>query len=226
MADGRGARPRRRIAGAAADAMAEHGVGGASLGDIAKRSGVSKSLIHYYFAGKEELLAEVVTALENEVDDFWKRSVSPLEDPFERFVADVQALCDLYFERPKFWELLLELFLASRRNPKLQPAAKRLVNRLVNELRMEVEATTGKLPIPSPVPARDAATMIAGLMYGMSLIHLVDGRDPVPALRAFVLTVLMAGAMTYVLAGEEPPIERFLELARNFPKPGSPSARA
>jgi hypothetical protein len=68
--------------------------------------------------------------------------------------------------------------------------------------------------------------MIAGLMYGLSLIHLVDGRDPVPALRAFVLTCLMAGALTYVLAGEEPPIERLFELARSFPKPGSPSARA
>ena len=226
MAEGRGARPRRRITGAAADAMAENGLGGTSLADIAQRSGVSKSLIHYYFAGKEELLAEVVTALEDEVDEFWKRSVAPLDDPFERFVADVQALCDLYFERPKFWELLLELFLASRRNTKLQPAAKRLVNRLITELRMEVEAATGKMPVPSPIPARDAATMIAGLMYGLSLIHLVDGRDPVPALRAFVLTCLMAGALTYVMAGEEPPLERFFELARNFPKPGSPSARA
>ena len=146
------------------------------------------------------------------------------EDPFERFVADVQALSDLYFERPKFWELLLELFLVSRRNPKLQPAAKRLINRLVTELRMEVEATTSKLPVPSPVPARDAATMIAALMYGLGRIHLVDGRDPVPALRAFVLTCLMASGLTYVLAGEDPPLDRLFELAQSFPRPGSPSA--
>ena len=225
MAEGRDRRVRRRIAAAAADAMAEHGVGGTSARDIAQRSGVSKSLIHYYFAGKEELLAEVVSALENEVDEFWRRSVEAYDDPFERFIADVQALCDLYFERPKFWELLLELFLASRRNPKLQPAAKRLVNRLVTELRMEAEATAGKLPIPSPVPPRDAATMVAGLMYGLGLMYLVDGRDPVPALRAFVLTCLLAGGMTYVLAGQEPPIDRLLELAQSFPRPGSPSAR-
>jgi len=225
MADGRSRRARRRIAGAAADVMAEQGVGGGSLRDIAQRSGVSKSLIHYYFSGKEELLAEVVSALEDEVDVFWKRSVAAHEDPFERFVADVQALSDLYFERPKFWELLLELFLASRRNPKLQPAAKRLIGRLVTELRMEVEATTSKLPVPSPVPPREAAAMIAGLMYGLGLMHLVDGRDPVPALRAFVLTCLMASGLTYVLAGEEPPLERLFELAQSFPRRGSPSAR-
>jgi len=186
--------------------------------EVAERSGVSKSLIHYYFRGKEELLAEVVSALEDEVDDFWRRAVQDEDDPFERFVADVQALCDLYFDRPKFWELLLELFVASRRNPKLKPAAKRLIGRLVSELRMEAEATAGKLPVPSPIPARDAATMVAALMYGLGLMHLVDGRDPVPALRAFVLTSLMAAGLTYVLAGQEPPLDRLFALAQEFPR--------
>ena len=218
MAEGRGRKVRRRIACAAADAISERGLGGASMREVAERSGVSKSLIHYYFRGKEELLAEVVSALEDEVDDFWRRAVQDEDDPFERFVADVQALCDLYFDRPKFWELLLELFVASRRNPKLKPAAKRLIGRLVSELRMEAEATAGKLPVPSPIPARDAATMVAALMYGLGLLHLVDGRDPVPALRAFVLTSLMAAGLTYVLAGQEPPLDRLFALAQEFPR--------
>jgi len=218
MAEGRGRKVRRRIACAAADAISERGLGGASMREVAERSGVSKSLIHYYFRGKEELLAEVVSALEDEVDDFWRRAVQDEDDPFERFVADVQALCDLYFDRPKFWELLLELFVASRRNPKLKPAAKRLIGRLVSELRMEAEATAGKLPVPSPIPARDAATMVAALMYGLGLMHLVDGRDPVPALRAFVLTSLMAAGLTYVLAGQEPPLDRLFALAQEFPR--------
>ena len=218
MAEGRGRKVRRRIAGAAADAISERGLGGASMREVAERSGVSKSLIHYYFRGKEELLAEVVSALEDEVDDFWRRAVQDEDDPFERFVADVQALCDLYFDRPKFWELLLELFVASRRNPKLKPAAKRLIGRLVSELRMEAEATAGKLPVPSPIPARDAATMVAALMYGLGLMHLVDGRDLVPALRAFVLTSLMAAGLTYVLAGQEPPLDRLFALAQEFPR--------
>ena len=162
----------------------------------------------------------MVGALEDEVDEFWKRSVGDQDDPWERFIADVQALSDLYVERPKFWELLLELLVASRRNPKLTKPASRLVNRLIGELRREVAATTAKMPIPTPVPPEDAATMVAGLMYGLSLIHLVDGRDPVPALRAFVLTCLMAGALTYVLAGEEPPLERIFALAGEFPAAG------
>jgi AcrR family transcriptional regulator len=207
---------RARIIQGAAAAMASGGLKGATLGDVARRSGVSKSLIHYYFNGKEDLLAEVVAALEDEVDEFWHRSVAQHADPWERFVADVRALNELYADRPKFWELLLELFVASNRNPKLEPAAKSLVERLITELRAEIEAVSTQLPIPSPVAPEDAAAMVAGLMYGLSLIKLVDGRDPTPALRAFILTILMAGALTYVLAGEEPPLEQIFAAVRNF----------
>jgi AcrR family transcriptional regulator len=217
-------RPGSKAAGiisSAADVMASEGMQAASMKEISRRSGVSKSLLHYYFNGKEDLLAEVVTALEDEVDAFWKRAVAAHDDPWERFAADIQALSDLYSQRPKFWELLLELFVASRRNPKLKQPAQRLVNRLVQNLRLEVEATTSKMPIPTPVPNEDAATMIAGLMYGLSLIHLVDGRDVVPALRAFSVTALMAGALTYVMAGEQPPLDRLLELALSHPRPTS-----
>jgi AcrR family transcriptional regulator len=216
--------PRKQIIEAAAAAMTSHGVHRATLNDVARRSGVSKSLIHYYFNGKEDLLAEVVSALEDEVDEFWHRSVAQYDDPWQRFVASVQALNRLYEERPKFWELLLELFIASRRNSKLEAPAKRLVHRLLGELRVEIDAVTAQLPIESPVAPDDAATMVAALMYGLSVIKLVDERDPTPALRAFVLTVLMAGALTHVLAGEEPPLEQIFAAVRNFdPDTGSPA---
>lgn len=213
--------PARRIVGAAAEAMAEKGLRGTTLNEVADRSGVSRSLIHHYFNGKEDLLVEVVSSLEEEVTQFWKRSVVGHDDPFDRLAADVQALAELYSERPKFWDLLLELFVASRRNAKLRPASKRLVNHLIRELKLELEASFSKLPVPSPVPAEDAATMIAGMMYGLSMIQLVDGRDPLPALRAYLLTVLMAGAMTYLMAGQEPPLERVFEVARRFTEQSS-----
>jgi AcrR family transcriptional regulator len=208
--------PRKRILEAAAEAMTSRGVERATFSEVARRSGVSKSLIHYYFNGKEDLLAEVVAALEDEVDEFWRSSIAKHDDPWQRFVASVQALNRLYQERPKFWELLLELLVASRRNPKLEAPAKRLVERLVGELKTEIEATTAQLPIASPVAAPDAASMVAALMYGLGMIKLVDGRDPTPALRAFVLTVLMAGALTYVIAGEEPPLEHIFSAVNNF----------
>ncbi len=52
---------RAQIVGCAIDTIAELGYAGASLAAIARRAGISKGVIGYHFAGKDELLAEVVS---------------------------------------------------------------------------------------------------------------------------------------------------------------------
>ncbi len=51
---------RAQIVGCAIDTIAELGYAQASLAQIARRAGISKGVIGYHFAGKDELLAEVV----------------------------------------------------------------------------------------------------------------------------------------------------------------------
>src|SRR5580700_8813672 len=51
---------RRQIVAAAIDTIAEVGYGQASLARIAKRIGVSKGVISYHFAGKDDLIRQVV----------------------------------------------------------------------------------------------------------------------------------------------------------------------
>jgi AcrR family transcriptional regulator len=51
---------RAQIIGAAIDTIAEVGFGGASLSRIGERVGISKGLIGYHFAGKDDLIEQVV----------------------------------------------------------------------------------------------------------------------------------------------------------------------
>jgi TetR/AcrR family fatty acid metabolism transcriptional regulator len=51
---------RAQIVAAAIDTIAEVGIGDASLARIAARAGTSKGVIGYHFAGKDELLGEIV----------------------------------------------------------------------------------------------------------------------------------------------------------------------
>ncbi len=51
---------RAQIIDAAIDTIAENGFVNASLARIAKRAGISKGVISYHFAGKDELMHEVV----------------------------------------------------------------------------------------------------------------------------------------------------------------------
>jgi len=51
---------RKQIVGAAIDTIAEVGYGQASLARIAERIGISKGVISYHFAGKDDLIKQVV----------------------------------------------------------------------------------------------------------------------------------------------------------------------
>lgn len=61
---------RRQIIEAAIAAVAAEGYAGASLAKVAARAKISKSVVLYYFAGKDELLATVIEQLFEEIADF------------------------------------------------------------------------------------------------------------------------------------------------------------
>lgn len=54
---------REQIVGCAIDTLGDVGYARASLAEIAKRAGISKSVISYYFASKEELIGAVVASV-------------------------------------------------------------------------------------------------------------------------------------------------------------------
>jgi AcrR family transcriptional regulator len=54
---------RAQIAAAAIDTIAEVGYVGASFARIAERAGISRGLISYHFAGKDELITQVVSEI-------------------------------------------------------------------------------------------------------------------------------------------------------------------
>ncbi|HLS13367.1 MAG TPA: helix-turn-helix domain-containing protein, partial [Beutenbergiaceae bacterium] len=61
---------RAQIVAAAAHTVAAVGYAGASLSRIATQAGISKSVISYHFAGKEDLLAQVVNDFFTATDEY------------------------------------------------------------------------------------------------------------------------------------------------------------
>jgi TetR/AcrR family transcriptional regulator, fatty acid metabolism regulator protein len=61
---------RAQIVAAAIDTIAEVGYAGASLGRIAERIGISRGLISYHFASKDELIAQVVADVVDQAKEY------------------------------------------------------------------------------------------------------------------------------------------------------------
>ncbi len=67
---------RKQLVGCAIDTIAELGYGQASLGAIADRAGISKGVIGYHFAGKSELLAEVVAEVLARAEEYMRPRIT------------------------------------------------------------------------------------------------------------------------------------------------------
>ncbi|MBV9605237.1 MAG: TetR family transcriptional regulator [Solirubrobacterales bacterium] len=67
---------RAQIVGVAIDTIAEVGYAQASLARIAERAGISKGVIAYHFAGKEDLIREVAAEVLSRAEQFMRPRIS------------------------------------------------------------------------------------------------------------------------------------------------------
>jgi AcrR family transcriptional regulator len=125
---------RERILHAACELIAERGIGGARIAQIAKAAGVSTALVHYHFRTREELLAET---LDYAFDLAAAVRLRPAEDDAAagggsaaRRLADVidQSLPESDPGRRE-WQLWAELWLGAARDPSLRPIAAQMYAR-------------------------------------------------------------------------------------------------
>lgn len=85
---------RAQLVRAAIDTVNDVGYPRASLAAIARRAGVAKSAIGYYFASKDALLLEVVGQVFSELDAALRVAVERHEEPLDRLRAYAEAYLD------------------------------------------------------------------------------------------------------------------------------------
>jgi AcrR family transcriptional regulator len=80
---------RDQLVGCAIDAIAELGFGRASVAEVARRAGVSKGVVTYHFAAKDELIGAVIEHVLSSMDEYVRPrlyAAEPGKYP-ERFIA-------------------------------------------------------------------------------------------------------------------------------------------
>ncbi|MFI6600652.1 TetR/AcrR family transcriptional regulator [Nonomuraea sp. NPDC050536] len=82
---------RRQIVECAITTIAKEGLAQASLARIAGEVGIAKSVISYHFAGKDELISEVINALLRESNQFIKGWVERADTAQDRLRAYIEA---------------------------------------------------------------------------------------------------------------------------------------
>ena len=111
---------RREIVQAAYQTLAEKGFEGLRMREIAKRAGIDHSTLHYYFAGKDDLIYGVVNHIVHDLAIGRPARQDEEASPREVLAGHFQALVRQMEQTPQMFVVLLELHSRSMREPALR----------------------------------------------------------------------------------------------------------
>src|SRR5215467_8722504 len=199
---------RAAILKAALEEFSHEGVTGARTDEIARRAGVNKALLYYYFKDKEGLYAaaldQVFSGLHERVTGVLERSDLP---PRERLLLYAQTHFDYIASAPVYPRLVQREFMRSA-GRSLSPAASRIMERHVRPFYNQLEglilegAKAGDFRQLDPV---HTVTSIIGIivfyfisMPAQQFMHPGDPGSPerIATRRAAVLDFICAAVLT------------------------------
>src|SRR5229473_5622679 len=199
---------RAAILKSALEEFAHEGVTGARTDEIARRAGVNKALLYYYFKDKEGLYA---AALDQVFSGLHERVASVLErpdlPPRERLLLYAQTHFDYIASAPVYPRLVQSEFMRSAGRA-LSPAASRIMERhgkpLYNRLEKLIEEGINSGDFRKVDPIQTVTSIIGTIVFyfiSMPAQHFMHAGDPasperIAARRAAVLDFICAAIFT------------------------------
>jgi TetR/AcrR family transcriptional regulator len=199
---------RAAILKAALEEFSHEGVTGARTDEIARRAGVNKALLYYYFKDKEGLYA---AALEQVFSGLHERVISVLErtdlPPRERLLLYARTHFDYIASAPVYPRLVQREFMRTSGRA-LSPAASRIMERhgkpLYSSLEKLIEDGIAAGDFRRLDPAQTVTSIIATIVYyfitmpAQQFMHAGDPASPerIAARRDAVLDFICAALFT------------------------------
>jgi len=151
---------REVIARAATEAFAEHGYGGATIDEIARRSGVSAPVVYDHFESKADLHAALLAGHLAEMRSVWAAHLEG-EGPAEQRIASALDAWFAYVEsHPYAWRMI---FRDTSGDPEVQAAHRAI----------QAESSRGLLPLLATLPGADAIAGSQSEVAGAMVIELM-----------------------------------------------------
>jgi TetR/AcrR family transcriptional regulator, transcriptional repressor of bet genes len=170
---------RKALISAAIEAIHARGMGQVTMGEIARRAGVSAALAHHYFGGKDQLLLATMRHLLSELSDEIQARLVEAQTPEERISAVIRGNFAAGQFRPAVISAWLAFYVQAQTDPEarrlLRVYTRRLESNLIHALR---DLTTRE---HAALVAEMAAALIDGLWIRRSLAE--DSPDPEGAAR-------------------------------------------
>jgi TetR/AcrR family transcriptional repressor of bet genes len=165
---------RKALISAAIDAIHDRGMGQVTMGEIARRAGVSAALAHHYFGGKDQLLLATMRHLLAELSDEIQARLAEAKTPRARISAVIRG----NFAADQFRPAVISAWLAFYVQAQNDPEARRLLR--VYTRRLESNLLHALRELTSREHALRVAETAAALIDGTWIRRSLAEGDPDP----------------------------------------------
>ncbi len=190
---------RPQLLAAAAEVIAARGFAATRIADVAERAGTSPAGVLYWFESREELLAEALTAAEEQFAERLRQRLGRIERPSERLIALIESSVG----GDDDWTLWIELWARALRDPGLAESRQRLDDHWRALIAEVVREGQNAGDFAGPDPDR-AAIELSALMDGLAVqVALCDGSVSAALMRAICIEVAERLLETELVLSEE-----------------------
>ncbi len=160
--------------------LAERGYADTSIADIASHAKVYKSLLHYYFKDKEDLVSKALASRSNTMIQPTKEALSNVESIEELVDGAIFFFKSDIEQNPDFFALIFETWCTGRRSVRIKQEFNAGINQRIDDIKdvLEEAANRRLIRIDDPVQLQGLAHIILALYHGLALqlIHNPDIR--------------------------------------------------
>jgi AcrR family transcriptional regulator len=184
---------RARLVESAAAVFSERGYDGAGVQEIARRAGLTTGAIYGRFSGKAELLREAIEQCSSdELDELFN------QHRFDGHASDIVRIAGSHLvDRPdddaqQGNALLLEAFVASRRDPEIHGAVRALMQERAGKLAEVLEAAKADGSMDASLDTDAVVTFCHAVGLGFLIFDAIDIDLPRPGPWEALITRLVA----------------------------------
>jgi AcrR family transcriptional regulator len=160
--------------------LAERGYADTSIADIARHAKVYKSLLHYYFKDKEDLVSKALASRSNTMIQPAKEALSSIESIEELVDGAVFFFKRDIEQNPDFFALIFETWCTGRRSVRIKQEFNAGINQRIDDIKDVLEDAANRkiIRIEDHVQLGGLAHIILALYHGLALqlIHNPDIR--------------------------------------------------
>ncbi len=165
---------RKALIAAAIDTIHDRGMGQVTMGEIARRAGVSPALAHHYFGGKDQLLLATMRHLLTELGEEIQTRLAVARTAHERLAAVIRG----NFAACQFRPAVISAWLAFYVQAQTDPEARRLLRIYHRRLESNLLHPLGE--ITTRTQALRIAETAAALIDGLWIRRSLADADPDP----------------------------------------------